>query len=266
MPTTLSCSYSVTAFGSLSIASLSARLYATEYDPTLPNLYGLLLTGDTIVISGQTATRTFTFLFAFGEGSASASAVVEPGELGGRLQSMRVDESGDDYAAPPLVTFDPPGSQRNAIAYAQMQVTSLNIIRGGSGYTSSPTLILKGATVPGGVQAVGRLHVVSGSVVSTIVDLPGGPYVSMPYPELVGGGGSGAYVQPVLGLIPGAAGLRVVDYGLGWDSTPTVNLSFRYPTQICTGGDFVSPMRAFMKGRLENALQTVVLAAEPVAS
>lgn len=262
IPTTLTCSYSVTAFGSLSAASLGARLDATPYQPLLPNAYGLLLISDSTATVGQVSTRTFVFLFNPGEGSASAHTTIVPGEVGAPISGMAVDSSGDDYAAQPLVDFSPRGSQRNGRAYAQMKVTSLAIVKGGRGFTSTPSLLLVGGGLAsGGVRAQGRVNISGGVINSTIIDVSGGPYSETPIAVLVGGSGTGAYLQAALGV----SGFRLPDPGNGWLAAPSVVLTPKYYS-ICGGGDFVAPMRSFMKGALEDALQTTVLAAEPVVS
>lgn len=261
MVSRLACAYSVTAIGSQSPASLAARLAAVPVDFLLPDTYGLLLISDVSATVSAKTTRTMTFLFDPGEGAPSASVVLEPGEVGAPIQSVAVTSSGDGMAARPIVTFSAAiHAGRRALAYPTMKVTSGVVVHGGTGFTSGTVVFVGGALAPGGVEATGHLTFGGGAVTGLVVDSGGGPYNEPPN-AVIFGNGTGALVIPALGV----SGLQLVDPGSGWQGEVTVVFTPLYYS-VCGGGDYISPMRNWMTGQLQNALKTTVVALEPVVS
>lgn len=96
-------------------------------------------------------------------------------------------------------------------------ITRLNITSSGSGYTTAPTINI---TDPTGVGAT-AVAVIGTSVISSITIVNGGTNYSSPILTPVGGGGTGAILQPVTsgGVI---TNVIVVSAGQGYTSAPTI--------------------------------------------
>jgi len=264
LPTTLTTTFSVTAFGAASPASLGARLAAVPPDNTLPNLWGLRLISDVTATVGQKSTRTFVHAMSPGEGAASISCTLEAGEKGAKIKTFTIGGAGDGYAAPPILTTSPVGSERRMIVYPSMFLSSLSIVNAGSGYTPGTyPLVFSGGGLWDGSGATGRFHVGGGGTVDGVfIDTVNGFYNNPPDVVLAGAGsGINAYVQGALGI----GDLAIVDPGQFWDTPPTIIITPTYYAN-CSGGDYLGPMRHWMTGPLQLALRTTVLADEPVAS
>jgi hypothetical protein len=72
-------------------------------------------------------------------------------------------------------------------------IESISILAGGSGFTSTPTIVIEGD----GTNAVAQATIVNGSIRSIEITNPGDGYTSATA-RVVGGGGSGALLRPVL--------------------------------------------------------------------
>jgi predicted secreted hydrolase len=78
------------------------------------------------------------------------------------------------------------------------QLSVINVVNGGSGYTSAPTVQITG----GGGSLASASAVVTNGVVSGIILISGGiGYTSVPTVTLTGGGGSGATAQAVFSYV-----------------------------------------------------------------
>lgn len=98
-------------------------------------------------------------------------------------------------------------------------LSDLNLTRGGSGYTSIPTVTISGG---GGSGATGNATLGAAAVASFIVDNGGNSYTSAPTVTLSGGGGSGATATAA--LAPTAvASVVVTDAGKGYSTAPAVS-------------------------------------------
>jgi len=71
----------------------------------------------------------------------------------------------------------------------------------GSGYTTSPSVVLSAPQLSGGIQALASAVTSSGSVVAIIIDNPGDGYTSAPTVTISGGGGNGAAATAVLDTV-----------------------------------------------------------------
>ena len=100
-------------------------------------------------------------------------------------------------------------------------LSDLNLTRGGSGYTSIPTVTISGG---GGSGATGNATLGPAAVASVTVDNGGNSYTSAPTVSFSGGGGSGAIATATLG--PAAVGsLTLTNGGSNYTSAPTVTIS-----------------------------------------
>jgi hypothetical protein len=264
MPNSLiTCAYKLTAVGARPVASLAAAMAAVPVDLTLPNLYGLLYSGDATATSGQTVTRTMQFMMVPSPAATGFTSVATGDSQGFSLTGLTVDSGGDGYAAPPLLTFaitsgNPP--LRAARAHALMGASSANVLVGGSGYSGTPTVTFsQGQLAPGGVQATGHVGLTGSAVSSLIIDTPGGPYNAPPVVTI--SGGTGAIVSVALNV----TGLILDDPGIGYATAPSMIFSPTYKQFFPDAShNQAGSLSEFMRARFQYFLQTSVLAALPV--
>jgi autotransporter-associated beta strand protein len=116
------------------------------------------------------------------------------------------------------------GGGAGAAATALLQLNAVTYTgAGGSGYTSSPTVSVSAPGTPGGRTAVVYATISGGSVNGFTVIDPGSGYTSVPtITSISGGGGSGAAVGTVYGVI---TGFQFSSGGVGYTSAPTVTVS-----------------------------------------
>jgi Ubiquitin-activating enzyme E1 FCCH domain len=97
-------------------------------------------------------------------------------------------------------------------------ITGINVILGGSGYSTPPTVVITGD----GIDASATANI-SGSVQSISIINAGRGYQTVPNVAISGGGGAGATATATL---TGAVfSLTVVDGGRGWVGTPSLAFS-----------------------------------------
>ena len=80
------------------------------------------------------------------------------------------------------------------------RVNNVNVLTGGSGYTSAPTVTIS-APPAGGVQATGSAFIFNGRVTSIAVNNPGNGYATAPTVTITDGGGQGASAESFLDTV-----------------------------------------------------------------
>ena len=85
------------------------------------------------------------------------------------------------------------------------RINNIDIVTGGTGYTTVPSVSVGPPQLPGGTQALASAFIFNGRVVSIAVNDPGSGYSSAPDVVITGGNGSGA---------EGTADLDTVDFEL----------------------------------------------------
>ncbi len=98
------------------------------------------------------------------------------------------------------------------IARKTSAVALIELVSGGSGYTSAPTVEIAAPDQPGGTQATATAALSNGNVTFTVTN-GGEGYTQAPTVTLSGGGGSGATAQAVVNFI------QLINYQL--DPIPT---------------------------------------------
>jgi FtsP/CotA-like multicopper oxidase with cupredoxin domain len=101
-------------------------------------------------------------------------------------------------------------------------LSSISIINAGSGYTSAPTITIRGGGGTG--AAATAVLAAAGSVTGFTITSIGSGYVSNPTVTISGGGGSGATASAIVlnGIL---AAVRVTAGGSGYTSAPTVTIT-----------------------------------------
>ena len=92
------------------------------------------------------------------------------------------------------------GLPRVGINRTGQRVNDINIITGGSGYISPPTVEIA-PPIGDGVQAQGSAFIFNGQVVSVAINEPGRGYTQAPLVTLSGGGGVGASAEALLDTV-----------------------------------------------------------------
>lgn len=81
------------------------------------------------------------------------------------------------------------------------RVNNIAIDTGGSGYTSTPSIVIDPPTTPGGVQALASAFIFNGRVINIAVNNPGSGYTSVPNVLITGGNGVGATATAFLDTV-----------------------------------------------------------------
>lgn len=172
--------------------------------------------------SGYTSAPTVTFFGGAGTG-ATATASIENGSV----VAFTVTNPGTGYnpGDQVQVAFTGGGSDDDAILEATISsgtIGQLELIAGGTGYTSAPTVVFTGG---GGTGAAATATESGGSVTVLTLTDGGSGYTSSPTISFTGGGpGTGASAVAVLSAGT-VTGVTVVSGGSGYTSTPTLTFS-----------------------------------------
>jgi hypothetical protein len=97
------------------------------------------------------------------------------------------------------------GLPRVGINRTGQRVNNIEVVSGGSGYTSAPSVILDPPSTAGGTQALASAFIFNGRVTSIAINNPGSGYTTAPNVVISGGNGAGA---------SGTAFLDTVDFEL----------------------------------------------------
>ena len=109
-------------------------------------------------------------------------------------------------------------------------VQSLNLIAGGTSYTSEPAVALgggagSGVAAPTATSTLGAPAANAGQVIAVNVTAGGSGYATAPTVVFSGGSGSGAAATAELGSTYTITGVNVTDGGSGYTSAPAVSFS-----------------------------------------
>ena len=72
------------------------------------------------------------------------------------------------------------------------RINNINVVTGGSGYTTVPSVTIGPPQIAGGVQALASAFIFNGRVVNIAVNEPGSGYNAVPTVTITGGNGAGA--------------------------------------------------------------------------
>lgn len=167
--------------------------------------------------SGYSSAPTVAAFGGSGSGWAGTAAVAD-----GAVVSITTTNPGTGYRPGDIVqfAFSGGGSDNSAILEAVLSgatVGHIELLAGGTGYTSAPTI----SFINGGGHASATASISAGGV-SGIAVVTGGDYGSTPTVIISGGGGSGATATATL---TGTAitSFTVTNPGTGYTSAPTVS-------------------------------------------
>jgi hypothetical protein len=153
-------------------------------------------------------------------------------ESGVGISSIDVDEPGF-YR--PTVTISAPPSGVTATAIAIMSATgtisSIEIIDGGSGYITAPSVTIQ-AAVSGGTTSTGWTATLTAGRVTAISGGSAGDY--RPTITISSGGGTGATATTTLNTLGSITGVMITAAGSGYTSEPTISITPKIATGSIT--------------------------------
>lgn len=135
--------------------------------------------------------------------------------------SVQVLNGGSGYTSVPAVSFTPTNGGSGAAATATVdagQIGSVTVTAPGAGYASSFAVTFTGG---GGSGATATATAVGGQVQSVTMTAYGSGYTSAPTPVFTAGGGAGAAGTAIRGRV---TGITVTSTGSGYLSWPTVGI------------------------------------------
>jgi hypothetical protein len=139
------------------------------------------------------------------------------------VNSITLTNGGSGYTTSPTVVFTG-SSSTTATATANLTPTSIasvTVTAGGSTYTSAPTVTFTGG---GGTGATATASFVAGVITGITVTNPGSGYTSAPTVGFTGGGGTGATATAVL-TPTSIASVTVTTGGTGYSTAPTISFT-----------------------------------------
>ena len=93
------------------------------------------------------------------------------------------------------------GLPRVGINRTGERVNEVNVLTGGSGYSTAPSVTLGPPNLAGGVQALASAFIFNGQVINIAINNPGSGYTSAPTVTISGGNGNGATASAVLDTV-----------------------------------------------------------------
>lgn len=105
-------------------------------------------------------------------------------------------------------------------------ISSIGIVRGGSGYTSAPSVVISAPNQTNGVQATAIATISANAVSSVTLTEAGSGYTSAPTVTLNGGGGTNANViAGVTTFAQGTVAVLVTNGGTGYSNSANISVS-----------------------------------------
>ena len=257
MTTKIQADYFLTVVGNQTQATLDGLMKAVPLDLSLPRLWGVIPTSDTLSILSSSLIRR-RILCDFGLGTAAITANMFPGD-GNRsiVQSLTLGAEAGFFAAPPILVFSGGNPELAASAVPVMGVATALVARGGAGYTGAATAALVGGNLaPGGTPAtLGAITVVAGAVTAVAIATAGSGYTT--WPEIVVTDPAATVQAEVYGGLQ-IVSLTLISPGLGYDSAPTITTTPVFPTNLLPGEVNDTTLANWMTGIFQNKLRTPI--------
>lgn len=256
----------VSVVGAVPIAVFSAGVKAAPLDLETLDALAAVLVGDVTSTVANKVSRVLTARFVPSV-LATATATKVPGDAAGSpVNELLLGSTGDGYAAPPIVSFQPqpgdPDPQIAAQATAKMQVTSVNVVNGGTGYSNQTTVRFDGGEPEAGfsMPVVSAIVRDGAGVITSIVAVGGGPYNVPPRVTIIDpGGGTGAFATSNLGV----ASLDLWNPGRGYANPPSVVFTPLFVSSFPFTSDQKAPFRNLFTSQIARAVRAAASSPEP---
>lgn len=106
------------------------------------------------------------------------------------------------------------------------EVSAVNIVTGGSGYTTAPTVTLSAPTATdGALQATATATISNGVITSIPIASGGSGYTSEPTVVIIGGGGTGVTVGSVTIVSGAVTAINLISGGSGYSGSPFISIT-----------------------------------------
>jgi len=106
------------------------------------------------------------------------------------------------------------------------EVSGINIVSGGSGYTTAPTVTLSApSAVDGALQATATATISNGVITSIPVSSGGSGYTSQPSVVIIGGGGTGVAVSSATIVSGAITAINLSSGGSGYSGSPFISIT-----------------------------------------
>ena len=154
------------------------------------------------------------------------------GHITGRVSFITfAQDSGTTFFDSGATTFDSAFSFTvNAYAPQSQQVnyevSAINIVTGGSGYSSAPTVTITAPTATAGaIQATATATISNGVITSIPISSGGSGYTSQPTLVIVGGGGTGAVISGVTIVSGAITAINLSSGGSGYSAALSISIT-----------------------------------------
>ena len=144
----------------------------------------------------------------------------------GALSGIQVINGGTGFTTPPLVNITG-GGGAGATATASLigaPVTGFTLTNGGSSYNSIP-IVTVSAPPAGGTRATATVTLNKKVIASVVLINGGSGYLTPPTVTISGGGGSGATATAAIGVVNTGIKVALTNGGSNYTSAPTVSFS-----------------------------------------
>jgi hypothetical protein len=198
-------------------------------------IYSITLTGSCSALKG---TNGNVFTVTGGGGSSFSGTVNFKNGTGAVNGTQTVTAGGTGYASTPTgVSITGGGACSGTVSISSVvfgrklnSASPFNLLAGGSGYSSAPTLTIAAPGAGGtGTGGTGTTTIVgsnpnAGKISSIAVTQGGSGYTSAPVLTFAGGGGTGVAATANIGQTGTVTSITVTDGGSGYTTPPTVTM------------------------------------------
>lgn len=178
--------------------------------------------------------RTLTYRLQSGSASQLPQGLtLQPsGHITGRVSfiTFAVDQGTTTFDAGDTVFDSEYNFTVNAFAAQSQQVnyevSAINIVTGGSGYTTAPTVTLSApSATDGALQATATATIANGVITSIPIASGGSGYTSEPTVVIIGGGGTGVTVGSVSIVSGAVTAINLTSGGSGYSGSPFISIT-----------------------------------------
>jgi hypothetical protein len=175
-----------------------------------------------------------------GGGGSNFAGTIDFKNGTGAVNASHVTATGDNYTSSPtaITLAGCAGLTVGSVTFGRVlsSTTPLNLVTGGGGFTSAPTLSVavpstnigftgSPATAGSGTTTLGTANPNAGQVTALNVTSGGSGYTSAPTVAFTGGGGTGAAATASIGQTGTVTSVTITNGGTGYTTAPTIGFT-----------------------------------------